>query len=99
MQILLHRAGFSPPVAEFTFELIFAVLIASVFLLFGVLGKRGSVFAVALGIILYALDSGIFFYYGDYLSLAFHIFALVALAGGLRALYFLRKLQPSQQSA
>lgn len=99
VQILLHRAGFSPPMTEFIFELIFAILIASVFLLFGVLGRRGSVFAAALGIILYALDSGIFFYYGDYLSLAFHIFALVALAGGLRALYLLRKLQPSQQSA
>jgi hypothetical protein len=98
-QILLHRAGFSPPMAEFTFELILAILIASVFLLFGVLGRRGSVLAVALGIILYALDSGIFFYYGDYLSLAFHIFALVALAGGLRALYSLKKLQPGQQSA
>lgn len=99
VQILLHRMGFSPPMAEFTFELIFAILIAAVFLLFGVLGRRGSVFAVTLGIILYALDSCIFFYYGDYLSLAFHIFALVALAGGLRALYLLRKLQPSQQSA
>lgn len=95
----LLRMGFSPPMAEFTFELILAILVASVFLLFGILGRKGSAFAVVLGIILYAFDSGIFLYYGDYLSLAFHIFALVALAGGLRALYLLRKLQPSQQSA
>lgn len=95
----LLKMGFSPLMAKFTFELVLAILVASVFLLLGILGRKGFVFAVVLGIILYALDSGIFLFYRDYLSLAFHVFALAALAGGLRALYLARKLQSRQQSA
>lgn len=67
--------------------------IAGLFALFGWLGRRLSAWALVVGMVLYALDALIFVLVESWLSVGFHLFALLAIFGGLRALFELRRLE------
>lgn len=67
--------------------------IAGLFALCGWLGRRHYAWALVLGMVLYALDGVIFVLVGSWLSVGFHLFALLAIFGGLRALFELRRLE------
>jgi hypothetical protein len=67
--------------------------IAGLFLLAGMLAKRGHLWAFMAGMVLYALDGLIFLWFQEWLSLGFHVFALLMLAGGLKAQFQLNRLQ------
>lgn len=59
--------------------------VAAVFVMFGLYARKMERWAFLAGMILYGLDGLIFLYVSDYLSFAFHLFALWALWGGLKA--------------
>ena len=69
------------------------VAVAGGFVLFGWLAGRRAGWAFVLGMALYAFDGLLFLMVGDWLSIAFHLFALVGLAGGFAALRKLRALE------
>lgn len=61
------------------------VLVAGLFVLFGIFANKGHIWAFIVGMILYAADGLIFLIAQDWLGLGFHAFALLCLFGGLRA--------------
>ncbi len=70
--------------------------IAGVFALFGVMGRKRHQWALITGMILYAFDGLIFLFVGDILSLGFHVFALLGVWRGLRALKKLIAVESGQ---
>lgn len=80
---LLIRVGF----------LILDFLIASLFILFGLMGHRRSRPAFLAGMALYALDGLIFIIHPDILSLCFHLLALWGLSYGLQAIAKLNAIE------
>jgi hypothetical protein len=71
------------------------IMILGVFVLFGIFARRRHVWAAVVGMILYALDGGLFLLLPqpDYLSIGFHLLALVFMATGLGAMLKLKALQ------
>ncbi len=61
--------------------------------LFGFLANRRKVWAFWIGMVLYGLDGLLLLAFGDYLSFAFHLFALWGISAGLRALYAIKASQ------
>jgi hypothetical protein len=66
------------------------VLIAGLFIMFGVFANKGHLWAFIVGMLLYALDGVIFAMVGQWLAAAFHAFVLFCLFNGLRAARQLR---------
>jgi hypothetical protein len=66
--------------------------IAGFFVLLGLRANQGRRWAFLLGMVLYALDGGIFLLVSDYLSFGFHVFALFFLFIGYKANEALRVL-------
>jgi hypothetical protein len=64
---------------------LFDAFVAGLFVLFGMLARKRHTWAFVTGMALYAADGLIFLLAGDWLSLAFHGFALFCLFGGLSA--------------
>jgi hypothetical protein len=62
------------------------ISIAGLFVLFGVLAKKGYGWSFIVGMVLYALDGCIFVLVQSWLGVGFHLFALVGLYGGYKAL-------------
>lgn len=62
-----------------------SVLVAGLFVLFGVLAGRRSSVAYVVGMLLYALDGLLFLLVGDWLSIGFHVLALVFIGRGFQA--------------
>jgi hypothetical protein len=67
------------------------VVVAGIFLGFGMLARKGHVWAFMLGMLLYSADGLIFLAVGDWLSLGFHGFALYCIGSGMAAQLELRK--------
>jgi hypothetical protein len=61
------------------------VIVAGVFVLFGVFANKGRLWAFVVGMALYALDGALFALIGDWLAAGFHLFVLFCLWGGFRA--------------
>lgn len=66
--------------------LIFDIIAAGVFVLFGVFARKRYKWAFITGMILYALDGLIFLLVQDLLSIGFHVFALFCIFSGFKAL-------------
>ena len=66
--------------------------VAGLCVLLGWLAKKRYAWSFIVGMILYALDGLIFVLVASWPSVGFHVFALVGLYGGLKALYSLRRL-------
>jgi hypothetical protein len=60
--------------------------------LYGILGRKGYRPVFIIGMVLYALDSLLFVWVRDYMSLLFHLLALWGLFSGLRASFEYAKL-------
>ena len=69
------------------------VCIAGMFFLFGVMARRGYWWAFVVGMAMYAVDGLIFLWLKDWLSLGFHAFVLLMLAGGVQAQLQLNRLE------
>lgn len=61
------------------------IFIAGVFVLFGLLSRKGYMWAFIIGMFLYASDGLLFLLVQDWLSIGFHVFALYYIYGGLKA--------------
>lgn len=72
---------------------VFNVIVAGVFVVFGLYGRKGRRWAFLVGMILYGLDGLLLLAAGDYFAAGFHGFALFGIYGGLKAL----RLVPQQQ--
>jgi hypothetical protein len=68
-------------------------LIAGVVGLFGFFANKRQKWAFVTGMVVYALDGLLFLMVGDFLSIAFHAFALYSVYRGLVGLQNLNKLQ------
>ena len=64
---------------------VFDLLIAGLFVFFGFFATRRHTWAYIVGMVLYAFDGLIFLLVKDYLSIGFHIFALICIYNGLQA--------------
>jgi hypothetical protein len=74
------------------------LIVAGLFILFGVLGRKRFGKVIISGIVLYAMDGLIFLLAGDWPGLFFHVFMLFGLGKGYRALNKLKKLEEGQSS-
>ena len=70
--------------------LIFDVMIAGVFALFGIFANRGQYWAFFAGIVFYLFDALLMAWLGVWFSAAFHVFALIMIIRGLIAARTLR---------
>ena len=77
---------------------IFDLLIAGLFVFFGAFAMRRHMWAYIVGMVLYAFDGLIFLIVKDFLSIGFHIFALVCIYGGLQASIKLKALEMAVQA-
>ncbi len=69
------------------------VLIAGLFVVFGILGRKRIKWVAIVGMVIYVFDGLLFLLVGDWLSLLFHIFALVGLWGGIQNMNKLEKME------
>ena len=72
------------------------IVIAIVFIVFGVLSRKGFLWSYVVGMIIYALDGLLFLLVKDMLSLGFHAFALFCIWGGLSAARQLRQFDAAK---
>jgi len=82
-------------VAAVVFALLMDLAAAGVIILFGLMARQKHNWAFVLGMILYGLDGLLFLLVGDWLSLAFHGYALYCIFRGLSANRQLIELQPN----
>jgi len=69
------------------------LLVAGLFMVAGMLGRKKHMWAVILGIFFYALDSIIFLILGGWIAVGFHILGLWNLWHGLQALIKMREFE------
>jgi hypothetical protein len=74
------------------------ILIAGVFVVFGILGGKRYKWSFVAGVTLYALDGLIFFLVRDSLSIGFYLFALFGLYGGLQAYKKLSEIETAKMT-
>lgn len=67
--------------------------IAGIFLLFGYFSNKGYRWSFFVGLVLYGLDGVIFIFLKDYLSLAFHGYAIYCIFRGVKAIKVLKEIQ------
>ena len=73
--------------------------IAGIFVVFGIFACKRYKWVFILGMILYALDGLIFLIVPDFLSIGFHLFILLGIYGGLKAIGKLQKIERASASA
>ena len=61
------------------------IIIALVFVAFGFSARKGQAWAFWVGMILYLLDGGLLFLIKDYITMAFHVYALWRIFQGFQA--------------
>jgi len=84
--IMADELGSGADVVVKIVAIILDIVVAGIFVVFGVFARKGHKWAFVVGMVLYALDGLIFLWVGDYLSIGFHLFVLYGLYRGLRAL-------------
>ena len=84
-------AGTVVSVVAFALNIVIAGILAG----FGVFARKRRKWAFIIGMVLYALDGLIFLWVKDFLSLGFHLYALLGLFRGVQALNLLAALEQS----
>ena len=79
--------------------LVINIFVAAVCAAFGVLGMRRKAWALWLGMALYTLDGLLLLLFQDWLSVAFHAYALYRIYQGLPAIKLLEALEPKPAPA
>lgn len=75
------------------YALIINLLIIGIFVALGIFANKKIKWVFILGMVLYSLDTLIFIFLTDFISIAFHIFALYSIYKGLKACSELTKLE------
>jgi len=73
------------------------IIVAGIFVLFGVFARKRYNWAFIVGMVLYGLDGLIFLLAGDVLSIAFHVFALYCIYNGLKAVKRIAEMERAVQ--
>lgn len=73
--------------------LCFDLMAAAIFIAFGFFARKRFAPAFIIGMIVYALDGLIFILAQDWLSIAFHVFALIGIFSGMKACKELARLE------
>ena len=76
--------------------IVFNVMIAALFVVFGIFAKKRYNGAFIIGMILYSLDSLLSLLIGDLFGFGFHIFALFCIYGGFKAAKKLSQMELNQ---
>ncbi len=76
-----------------TIGFVINTILSSTFLFYGLMANKGKKWAFVLGIVLFSLDGILMLLMMDFLSVAFHVFALFGIIKGLRAIKKLSKLE------
>lgn len=79
--------------ATMVIALVLDLIVAGLFVGFGLLARKPHTWAFILGMVIYALDGLIFLYFQVWLSFAFHIYVLYRLYQGIAASNKLKALQ------
>lgn len=87
--------GVAAPGVIQVIALAISVFFAGIFALIGWLATQRQGWAFLAGMVLYALDGALFLLVSDWLSLGFHVFALVGIGKGYAALRTLRQAVPA----
>ena len=69
------------------------VIVAGLFVLFGVFARKQYKWAFIVGMVLYGLDALLFLLVSDFLSIGFHVFALFFIYAGYKAMSKLSMLE------
>ena len=72
---------------------IFDLIVAGVFVVFGVFANKRHKWAFIVGIVLYMIDGILFLLFKDFLSFGFHVFILVGLFSGYKSIKKLDNIQ------
>ena len=72
------------------------LLLAGMFVVFGIFAKKGIRWVLVTGMVIYAIDAALVGIFGDWLGLLFHGLALVGLWTGWQAMRKLRDIQTAQ---
>jgi hypothetical protein len=83
--VVAAEAGAGAASLALAFAIAADLAVAGAFVLFGVFARKRHTWAFVLGMLFYALDGLLFLLVGDWLSIGFHVFALIGLTGGLSA--------------
>jgi hypothetical protein len=75
------------------------VVVVGLFVLFGILARKGHRWIFVIGMIVYVVDGIIFLLGPDWLSIGFHVYALFWLFRGLQACWKLHELQQANADA
>ena len=86
---IAEEVGLAGKIIAFVFD----VFAAGIFVLFGIFAKKKHKWAFIVGMILYALDGLIFLLVKDFLSIGFHIFALLCIYSGFKAIKKLKEIE------
>ena len=77
--------------------LILDIIVAGVFVVFGIFARKRYTWSFIIGMILYALDGLLFFVVQDWLGIGFHILVLFFVYGGLSAMKKLSRMEQEQE--
>ena len=91
---IAEEVGIAGKVIVFLFD----VVVAAVFVLFGVFARKRYKWAFIVGMVLYAIDGLIFLLIRDFLSVGFHIFVLWCIYNGFKANRKLDEMERSEIS-
>jgi hypothetical protein len=81
------------------FTLAMNLILAGLFVLFGVMGRKRYRWLIVTGMILYTLDGLSALLFKDWMGTAFHGLALFGLFGGLKAINSLIQLEKTQTAS
>jgi hypothetical protein len=74
------------------------IVIAGIFVVFGIFGKKRYRAAIIIGMILYAIDGVLLLLFQDFLGAGFHAFALLGIGGCLKSISELANLEKAGNS-
>jgi len=80
------------------FAFILDIIIAGVFIVFGIFARKKHNWSFIIGMILYALDGFLFLLVQDFLSIGFHVFALFCIYKGFQANRTIKRSEANQLS-
>ena len=73
------------------YNIIFSILLSSIFLIFWHFARKGKIWAYITGVSMYALDTLLFVFVKDWISFGFHVFVIIGISAAILSLIEERK--------
>jgi hypothetical protein len=95
--IIMELSKTTPPSSAINiltiFGFLFELLLAGLFVIFGIFGQHKYRIAIIIGLVVYGLDCLILIIFNDWWALAFHCFAIYSIWSGYRAIEKMKELE------